>query len=44
MRIPPELQLAIEIWSRGEALPIDVVAALIALGFDVEALEAQYAQ
>lgn len=39
---PRILQIAIIMWRRDLALPLHVETALMANGFDVQALEAQY--
>lgn len=40
--MPTVLVTAIILWRRGEPLPLDVEVALMALGYDVPALEARY--
>lgn len=40
--MPRVLATAILIWKRDEALPLDVETSLMALGYDVAALEARY--
>lgn len=39
---PPALEYAITIWRRGDPIPLDLEADLMALGMDVPALEARY--
>jgi len=41
-RTPRCLQVAICIWKRGEPLSLDRAMELMALGYDVQALEARY--
>lgn len=37
------LATAIVLWKRGEPVPVNITAALLEEGFDVDALEAKYA-
>jgi len=38
----PTLERAIEQWERGNTIPLTLAIELMAEGFDVEALEAEY--